>query len=58
MIRVCWINVYLTVDGFQVGEAFNFEHQAARHTDEHDHFVETTCLPVEVKNEAVERLNR
>ncbi len=58
MIIVRWFNVYLTVDCFQLGESFEFEHQAARNTDEHPHFLETIIVPVEVKREAVERVNR
>ena len=53
-----WFNVYLTVDGFQVGDPFEFDHQAARKTNEHPNFIETTCLPVEVKREILERVNR
>lgn len=58
MILVRWFNVYMTVDGFQLGEGFEFEHQAARETNEYPHFIETTCVPVEVKLEEVERVNR
>jgi len=58
MMLIRWFNVYLTIDGFQLGKGFEFEHIAARKTNEHDNFVETVCLPVEVKREVVERINR
>lgn len=58
MILVQWFNVYLTVGGFQLGKGFEFEHEAARKTDEHAHFVETTCVPVEAKVKQIERVNR
>ncbi len=58
MIRVRWFNVYLTVDSFHVGESFEFAHQAELNTDEYPNFIETIIVPVEVKREAVERVNR
>ncbi len=58
MIIVRWFNVYLTLDGFQLGDPFEFAHQAELQNDEHPDFIETIIVPVEVKREEIQRVNR
>lgn len=57
MILIQWHNVYLTEQGFKLGEGFNREHIAAQNKKEFPNYHETTCVPTEVKDEELEAVN-
>jgi len=48
MILMKWFNVYLTLDGFRLGNGFNSEPEAANQTDEFHCYHETTLIPTEI----------
>lgn len=53
MILIKWFNVYLTLDSFKLGEAFDSQWEALDNTSEFDGYHETILIPTEIVGNAL-----